>query len=98
MSINILFGEVTGDYLKETLDNESPILVCDGQYFDFGVNISEETVNIFDALGRHIPIGIDEFDSMLKALKVARPYVKALLKAETINSIMEDGETLVICD
>ena len=91
----ILFGEVTGEYLNDVLDNDEKVLEHNGTFYDFGIEMQEETFKFFDAIGRYIPVGVEEIEEMYQAVKLARNYAKALVKRQNIVSLIEDNEVLV---
>ena len=91
------FGEVTGDYLEDCLDNESKVLEFDGKYYDFNIQMNEGCFTIEDAIGRSVPIGVEEFEEFYQAVKLARIYAKALAKYAHVVDLVNDAETLV-CD
>lgn len=93
--MNILFGEVTGEYLDSCLDDGSKMFENDGKYYDFAINLSEDTFTVYDAIGRVLPIGVHEFEEFYQAVKLARIYAKALSKRAHIVDLVNDDETLV---
>ena len=93
--MNILFGEVTGKYLESVLNTGSKVLEHDGQYFDFGIEMTEETFKVYDTIGRAIPIGVEKFEEFYQAVKLARNYARALCKRAHIVDLVEDDEVLV---
>ena len=95
--MNILFGEVTGEYLDECLDNESKLFELDGRYYDYNIQMNEDCFTIEDAIGRSVPIGVEEFEEFYQAVKLARIYAKALTKHARVVDLVNDVETLV-CD
>lgn len=94
--MKILFGEVSGEYLESCLDDGSKMFECDGKYFDYCLEMNEECFVISDAIGRHMPIGVPEFKSAFKAMKIASNYARAINKYQGAVELVNDDEILYI--
>lgn len=96
--MNILFGEVTGEYLNSCLDNESKMFEMNGRYYDYCIEMNPECFVIHDTIGRKVPIDITQFEELYRAAKIAKNYSKALSKYMHVSDLVSDSETLVVCD
>jgi len=96
--MNILFGEVTGEYLESCLELGSPLFRVENKYFDFSVDMCSSHFSISDTLGRYVPIGVEEFEEFYQAVKLARGYAKAMAKAQYVSDLVDSDETLFVCD
>ena len=94
--MKILFGQIEGEYLEDNIANGSNMFECDGKYFDFVLDINEDSVHISDTMGRYVPIGIHEFASFAKAVKIANNYTKALVKYSSVVDQVNDDEILYV--
>ena len=95
--MDILFGEVTGDYLKSCLEDDSKLFENHGKYFDFVLEIKDDTFTIRDTLGRYVPIGAGEFEGLYRAVKTARKAAKAIANYEEVSDLIADTHTIALC-
>lgn len=96
--MNILFGEVTGEYLDNCIATGSNMFEKDGKYFDFNLEMDVDTFTLSDTMGRILPIGVGEFEELYQAVKIAKNYAKALVRYQNVSDLVSDDETLVLCD
>lgn len=102
--MNSLFGEVTGEYLQDSLDSGSRLFEHEGKYYDYGLSMTDYHFTVYDTVGRSVPIGIDEFEEFYRAVKLARNYANAIVKytnavdkRDHVIDLVNSDETLV-CD
>lgn len=96
--MNILFGEVTGEYLESCLVSGSNLFEVENKYFDFSIDTCSSHFSVRDTLGRCVPIGVEEFEEFYQAVKLARGYAKAMAKAQYVSDLVDSDETLYACD
>lgn len=96
--MNILFGEVTGEYLKHCIDNDSEMFELNGRYYDYSLEMQEEYFHLVDTIGRSVPIDVTQVEELFYAVKLAKNYAKALTKHMYVPDLVSSDETLVVCD
>ena len=96
--MNILFGEVSGECLNICIEDGAHLFEHEGRYYDFSIDMSEDCFRICDTIGRMVPIGVHEFEDFYQAVKFARIYAKALNKRAHVIDLVEDDETIALCN
>ena len=57
----------------------------DGAYYNYQVELDEEVVRISDGIGRMVPVGIEDLDSLIKMLTRINSFVK---NTESLNEYL----------